>query len=133
MNLLLTISHSRFRLILITPVLTQMITLLYMAFRGRPAMNQLGPDWILHVCAYCILSVLAWIAIHGIFPTSDPSAHRWAGAILSILFAFIDEGIQHTVTVRTFELSDIAADTAGALAGLLLVSLYLKYNANTSP
>lgn len=132
MSLLLNISHSRYRLILITPMLTQMTVLLCMATRGRPAMRQLGPDWMLHFCAYCILSVLSWIALHGIFPKPEPGAHRGTGAILSILFAFIDEGIQHTSTVRTFELSDIAADTAGTLAGVLLVSLYLFLNTNTS-
>lgn len=126
MTYLVKISQSRYRSILIIPAITQMLTLLHMAFWGRPAAtHSLGPDWLLHTLTYCILAILSWIALHGINPQPDLGSHRFIGAVTAIVFGIIDESIQFTVPVRTFDPMDIVADAAGAVLGILLVSVYL--------
>ncbi len=133
MTFLTKISHSRYRLILIIPALTQMLALLYMALWGRPtATHSLGPDWLLHTLTYCILAILSWIGALGLNPQSDLKNHRVQGAAIAIGYGVIDECIQFFVPVRTFDLMDILADAIGALIGVLLISLYLTFIQKTS-
>ncbi len=119
--MLQTLAQTRFRWMLPLPMAAQMSVMLFMASRGRPAMVHLAPDAVLHFAAYALLTVLSWIAWHGMTPTCRFMAE--AGTLTAIAYGIVDEGIQYVSPARAGELSDLAADVAGAVAGLILIRL----------
>ncbi|MCD4654054.1 VanZ family protein, partial [bacterium] len=94
-----------------------------MASNGRPNIAHIAPDWILHIMAYSILGLLAWIAWLGILR----AATRNIGITLSIatptLFSLLAEGRQVLTPTSTAQISDLAAGFIGAITRLFLITL----------
>jgi VanZ family protein len=128
MTFLLKLTHSKFRGILPIPMIAQMSMMVYMALFGRPAVQTIAPDWVMHIAAYYILFVLSWIGCHGISPRSRLDDHRLSALVIAICFAFIDEGLQFLVSVRHGELLDVIADAFGALLAFLFITIITHNN-----
>ncbi|MBN1296044.1 VanZ family protein [bacterium] len=122
MNFRTSVLSSRFRFFLSLPMLLQMAVMLAMASEGRPAMTLLFPDAALHVIAYIILGVLAWIAWLGIAPETPPRRLYLYSAVTAILFGALDESTQLFSPARTAQLDDWIADIAGTLISLILIA-----------
>ena len=78
-----------------------------------------GADLVSHGVAYGFLVILGGILWHRL---------RWVG--LSVLvFSTLLEGLQYYVPQREFFLSDLAANVAGILVGLMIVAFWRSQQA----
>jgi len=79
------------------------------------------PDYILHFCEYGLLAVLAWAAFGG------GAGFPWGLFALCVCFGITDECWQDWWgRGRSPEVWDIAADTIGSFAGLLLSMVFWR-------
>ncbi|MBN1880142.1 VanZ family protein [bacterium] len=104
-----------------------------MATEGRPSTHIHLPDWLLHISAYTVLTVLAWIACHGAFPSRNILHHRFCAAGISGGFGMLDELLQRTTSLRCSDPIDLAADVAGAVIGFVIIMLYSHFGKETFP
>lgn len=106
------------------PMTAQMIAMLIMASRGRPAMVHSFPDAGLHIAAYALLAVLSRIAWQGFAPAASHRFLARAAVCTAILYGAVDEGIQSLSPARAGQIEDFIADIAGAIIGLLLIQAF---------
>lgn len=73
-----------------------------------------GTDWLSHIAAFFLLSVLALWAF--------PGARPLKGILPALLaYGLFIEVTQHFLPFRTFAIADLLADLAGIVAGLVFV------------
>lgn len=85
-----------------------------------------------HFVEFAVLAALAasWLTARG----EDAAAPRpakiwWSVLVAAVCYGAVIEVVQIPLTYRSAQLSDLVADAAGALAGLLLVSCGLGLRA----
>lgn len=78
-------------------------------------------DKVLHFLAYLILAFLFWIALNGDRKVCWRKAASWAALLTMIVYGVIDELVQGYVG-RSCDRMDLAADSAGVFAGLILLT-----------
>ncbi len=80
---------------------------------------------IAHLLEFAILGILAML--YGSLYRKKPLYILIIALLSCITIAFIDEAIQIPVAGRGFELYDILLDTAGSLAGILIIYIPLYF------
>jgi len=80
-------------------------------------------DKTLHFLAYFILVFLLWLAISPGKKVNWRRATAWWVLVVVVLYGVFDEWIQSFVS-RNADVMDFFADLAGALAGLILFSIF---------
>ena len=117
---------NQLRRLLPLPMLCQMSAMLFMASNGRPNIAHIAPDWILHIMAYSILGLLAWIAWLGILPAATKNIGITLSIATTTLFSLLDEGLQILTPTKTAQISDLAADFIDVIISLFLITLFLS-------
>lgn len=113
------------------PMVAQMMLMLFMAAAGRPASPGETPDWILHILAYAVLTLFVWLTLNAFFA-------RWrrylnaSVAIITAVFAGIDETIQYFSPSRASQLSDLLMDLVGISLTMIIICCIRKITKETS-
>jgi VanZ family protein len=88
---------------------------------------QAVPDYVLHIGAYAVLYVLAFRGAHEGLRFRAHRGGYWLPAIITVLYGATDEFHQSFVPGRDASWLDLLSDSAGALAGAVLVRLAARY------
>ena len=78
-------------------------------------------DKVVHLGEYCVLAFLLARAL-----ASDPARSVpgwWVPVFIAALYGFVDELHQHFNPPRTFQWSDVASDTVGAVLGVWIYTV----------
>jgi len=78
----------------------------------------------LHFIAFMILSFLGWFSANPYARVRIGYLSTWIVLILTGAYAVIDEVTQLFIQGRNFDMLDLAANTAGILAGMLLAGVF---------
>lgn len=77
----------------------------------------------LHFLAYLILFFLLWFAFSGDTKVNWRRGTVWWVLLIVVMYAIFDEWLQIYVAGRSCDVKDFLADMAGALAGLIFISM----------
>lgn len=109
-----------------------LMTVLYCAFLYRlsavpnppPAILFFaGQDKLMHAVLYAVLAALVWAGLRRAKRAYGPRVLFWVPILFAALYGVSDEIHQRFVPGRSFDVLDMVADAAGALAMQVLVLL----------
>jgi hypothetical protein len=78
----------------------------------------------LHFLMYAILTFLLWSAVRPDAKVDWRRAGGWLIFLVIVVYGICDEGLQHFVSGRTADAKDLAADVAGVVVALGILSVF---------
>lgn len=85
-------------------------------------------DKTMHFAAYMVLTILLWLASSFDLKANWRKLRPWLIWTIALLYAVVDEIMQHFIVGRSMDLLDMISDMLGVAAGMLTVTFISGYH-----